>query len=309
MAPTFSSISPTAGSYTVVANFDQALLCSTVASSDFTATINGDSRAVTAVACTGATDATIELTLAGASTLLAPPAPGDTVAVTLAASAVTDQAGNEAAAATRSNTVPTIVVTAPADDALTNDNTPTYSGTASDGATPAGQTIVAVQASVDGGAFTPATCPGCPGASVTWSFTSATLAEGTHTIAFRAVDNDGGISNTVTRTVTIDTTIPTFTSIDATAGSPTVVATFSEAISCSTVSDIDFTATIGGAAVVVSSVSCTGAADATVEITLVSAPSTGQTVAVQLVGTVNDAAGNAARPPPAPIQPERRASS
>jgi Ca2+-binding RTX toxin-like protein len=82
---------------------------------------------------------------------------------------------------------------APADGALTNNPTPAYSLTADEAAT--------FQVSIDGATF---------GACAT-SCMPAALADGAHTLRFRAVDADENAHpglNPISRTVTIDTTAP-----------------------------------------------------------------------------------------------------
>ena len=287
--PTFDRISPLGGSTSVIATFSEPLACSSVLPTDFTVTVAALPRPVTAANCTTPSDDTVELVLAPTAL-----AAGNLVSVTLAASGVGDPAGNTTGATptVQSNTVPTVAIgTGPAEDTTTTDDTPEFTGTASDGAT---ESLAQVQVSIDGAAFAPVT------GTTSWSFTPSALADGTHTFEFRAVDSDGGVSPTVSRDFTVDDTGPVFQSIAATGGSTTVTATFDEPVQCSSVSDTDFTATINGGNVVVSSVACGGTsttADATIGITLASAPSTGQTVSVTLAAAVVDPAGNQATTP------------
>jgi len=90
------------------------------------------------------------------------------------------------------------VVLMPADGSVTNDNTPTYSGTAEGGST---VTIFVNGASVG---TTTATAGG------NWSFTPATvLADGTYTVRATATDLAGNTSpNSNTNTFTVDTVAP-----------------------------------------------------------------------------------------------------
>jgi predicted heme/steroid binding protein len=289
-APTFDLVSPQGGSTSVIVTFSEPVACSSVSLTDFTVTVTAITRAVTAVNCTAPSDSTVELVLATPNL-----AAGNVVSVTVAANGVTDPAGNSTGgtATTSSNTVPAITVSAtPADDTTTVDNTPTYSGTAADAGL--SETVAAVEVSVDGGAFSTTGVTG----TTTWSFTpTSVLADGAHTLVFRAVDDEGGTSPTATRDITVDTTPPTFQSIAATGGSTVVIATFSEPLECATVAETDFTATINSAPVTVSTVSCSGTTDSTIGVTLASAPSAGQTVSITLGGPVEDEPGNAAATP------------
>jgi hypothetical protein len=294
-APVFQRVSPQGGSTSVIVRFSEPLACSSVAVTDFTVTVATTTipRPVTAADCTTPSDDTVELTLSTPNLVA-----DDIVTVTVAADAVTDPAGNTTGgtATTSANTVPAITVNATpsADNSTTVDNTPTYTGTADDAGVLEGETVASVQVSVDGGAFSATGVTG----TETWSFTPASaLADGAHTLVFRALDDEDGTSPTVTRSITIDTTSPVLTSISAVGGDTEVTATFSEALSCTTVSDPDFTATIASTAVTVSMYTCEGTSDSTIRLVLASAPSTGQTVAVTLVGTVTDVPGNTAATP------------
>ena len=97
--PTFDSIAASEGSPIVVATFSEPVLCSTVQASDFAA---GGGASVLTATCSGTTDNTIDLTLDDERV------GGETVQITYAntspATAITDQAGNEAPTATRSTT-------------------------------------------------------------------------------------------------------------------------------------------------------------------------------------------------------------
>lgn len=184
---------------------------------------------------------------------------------------------------------PSIALTGPPNGTVTSDATPSYSGTA----TSPGTRIARVEAKVDAGGFSTAgvSCAGCGTPSASWSFTAAALPDGPHAISFRAIDVFGRGSPILTRTITVDTTPPTFASITATPASTSVTASFSEALACVTVNPFDFTAEINNLPVVVNNASCTGS---TVTLTLASAPGAGQTVEVTLTeaGIISDAAGN-----------------
>ena len=198
-------------------------------------------------------------------------------------------------------TTPSLTVTGLVNGSRTSDTTPGYSGTArSDG--PA---VARVEASVDGAAFGTAgvACSGCGTANAGWTFTpTAPLPEGPHGFAFRAIDAGGRASPTITRTLVVDTTAPTFASISATSGSSTVTAAFSEPLACITVDASDFSAQINASPVSVAQASCTGSS-AVVTLTLGSAPTAGQTVSVTLSGVVSDPAGNVVSTPVARSDP------
>lgn len=186
-------------------------------------------------------------------------------------------------------------VTGPPNGSVTFDSTPGYTGTARS----ATGEVRRVEVSVDGGAFATAGvfCTGCGGASASWSFTPVVpLADGPHSFGFRAIDDKGRSSGTITRTLTVDTTAPMFTSIAAAAGSNVVTATFSEPLACITVNAFDFTAMVGGAPVTVTNVGCLGASNV-VGLALGTAPTAGQVVSITLTGVVSDPAGNVAPRP------------
>ena len=111
--------------------------------------------------------------------------------------------------------------------------------------------------------------------------------------AHDAAGNPNTASNA--ETVRYDNIAPTFTGIVANAGSTKVFASFNEALDCTSVGTNDFTATVAGAPVVVTAVSCTAPHDDVIELTLSSAPDAGETVEVTLRtsgGGVSDRAGN-----------------
>ncbi|MBJ7458145.1 MAG: Ig-like domain repeat protein [Thermoleophilaceae bacterium] len=98
----------------------------------------------------------------------------------------------------------TVVIDTTAPSALTitgpsgliNDNTPTYALTGGNGGT--------LQCKVDGADY----------ANVASPYTTAPLSEGAHTISCRAVDAAGNSTAVVSRSVTVDTTVPTITIAD-----------------------------------------------------------------------------------------------
>jgi hypothetical protein len=184
---------------------------------------------------------------------------------------------------------PSIGVTGPPNGTLTSDTTPNYSGTAQS----FGAAVARIEAKLDTGPFSSAgvNCSGCGTPTASWTFSPPALADGPHSLSFRAIDTAGRSSPVLTRTLTVDATAPTFTSITATPMSAFVTATFSEPLACLTVNPSDFSAEIGGSLVAVDSVSCT-APGATITLTLASAPPANALVRVTLQHIVSDQAGN-----------------
>lgn len=192
-------------------------------------------------------------------------------------------------------TTPVLRVEGPPNGSVTSDATPGYTGTAQSSTA----AVARVEAKVDAGAFSTlgVSCSGCGTRAVSWTFTpTAPLPNGPHAFSFRAIDVNGRSSPTITFTVTVDTTAPTFVSITATPGSNSVAATFSEPLACTTVNSFDFSAEINGSAVAVTGVNCS-ASSATITLALGSAPAAGATVEVTLSGIVSDQAGNVAPRP------------
>jgi hypothetical protein len=256
--------------------------------------VNGSSFSVTGVTCTGCNTASATWSFTPASPLI------DGAHILLFRAV--DNAGAFSAVVTRTLTVdtavPTVAVTAgPAEASAVASARPTYSGTA--GGTGSGVSEVDVK--VDGGAFstTGVACTGCNSASATWSYTPlSNLSDGPHTLAFRSVDVAGNISASVVRTVTVDTTAPTFDLLTAVAANPVVTATFSEPILCSIVhtNGDQFLASVHGPEPVTAA-TCSGTASAAISVTLADAAATGDHVSLQLVGALTDPVGNAVSVP------------
>jgi hypothetical protein len=156
-----------------------------------------------------------------------------------------------------------------------------------------------VVAAVDGGAFANAgvTCSGCGTGAATWSWTApAPLADGPHSVAFQAVDGAGFTSPVTTRALIVDTAAPAYLSLSAPGGA--LAATFSEVLSCASVARTDFSAQVNGASRAVKTVTCTGTADDTIDVTLGGGGvHSGDSVALTLKAPVADPAGNTAPRP------------
>lgn len=184
----------------------------------------------------------------------------------------------------------------PPDGVRTNQRAPAYQGSAAD------QTgnVVAVEASIDGGAFAPAgvSCTGCPGRTVTWSFKPpAPLADGAHTVVIRAVDVAGRDSTLLTRHLTVDTVAPRVAGVTAQGAATTVGFAFSKPMLCASLQPGDFSAVVGVRFSAVTAVSCAGTAASGVSLTVAVPPRGGDRVAVTVLtpysGGPSDEAGNA----------------
>lgn len=209
--------------------------------------------------------------------------------------AATTAAGGQArTGAAGSASVASVAITGGlADGAATTDTTPTYSGTA----TATEGIVQRVTVAIDGG--TPGTvgvrCTGCGTNSARWELTpTAALAEGRHTIALRAIDASGSASSPASTSVVVDLTAPTFVDIAAARGSTLVTAEFDEPMRCSSITADDFDAELAGDAVNVSEVRCAGVTAPTFGVIIGRTGAAGDVVSLRLVGSVTDAAGNAA---------------
>jgi len=103
---------------------------------------------------------------------------------------------------------PSVILTALTPDP-TNDPTPTFSGTATDTPSP----IASVEYQVDSGEWTPAQAVDrtFDSTSEVYTFTTATLTDGLHTVWVRATDAAGNVSTLVSDAFTLDTTGPAVT--------------------------------------------------------------------------------------------------
>lgn len=304
--PKAAAASATGGAGTVTVSFSKPMLCATLAPADFGVLDGGRSLGVRAVSCAGTAAASALLTLDTA------PRGGDQVSVQVFGSSrggPTDQAGNgivQPAQATvvAANVAPGVAVTGGmAPGVLTNQAQPAYQGRAAD---PDGN-VSAIQASVDGGGYSSAgmSCGSCVGngvapiaAPVTWAWRAPQrLADGSHTLSFRSVDNAGTPSGAVTETVTIDTLPPKLAAVAAQGGNPTVALTFSKPLACASLSPRDFQVLSGGRYATVDGVSCTGGAAMVVSLSLAVPPRGGDSVMVTVLSPYSggpvDQAGNA----------------
>ena len=173
------------------------------ATADNTPTISGAAEAGSTVAVTidGAVAGTATTDGSGAWTFTTAALADGSHTVSATA---TDAVGNLSPASVTINftvdvTAPvTPTITAPASGSTTADNTPAISGTSEAGAT--------VTVSIDGAATGTATANG----SGVWTFGSATLADGPHTVSATATDAVGNLSQVSTiSSFTVDATAPT----------------------------------------------------------------------------------------------------
>ena len=144
-------------------------------------------------------------------------------------------------------TPPTVSITALSPDP-TRDNTPTFTGTATD----TQSNISSVEYKVDDGSWTAATASDGAFDSLSegYTFTTSTLSDGAHTVYVRATDayaNTTAEADYATDSFTVDTTAPTVTDKSPASGATgvaittTVTATFSEAMDASTITTSSFT--------------------------------------------------------------------
>lgn len=220
---------------------------------------------------------------------------GGTGAVSGAVEAeATEAAGGTAAPTSASDALGVAITGGLAQGAVTNDTTPTYSGTAS--ATTGEVDKVTVKVGSGAASDAGIVCTGCGSDAATWTYTPPTpLAEGRHTIELRAVDARGGTSAPASTSVTVDTTPPRFESVTGARGTNRLVAQFSEPVLCTSVSAGDFTATVEGAKVSITEARCAGGSS--VELVIGRTLAAGEKVSLTLVGAVTDLAGNQAPTP------------
>ncbi|HWD09031.1 MAG TPA: transglycosylase domain-containing protein [Actinomycetota bacterium] len=301
--PKVTGVTATGGAAAVGITFSKPLVCSSLNPQDFQVLAGYRFLGVTAVGCAGNASAGVSLTVN------TPPRGGDPVQATVVSpysGGPTDLAGNQVASprgatVVATNVPPSLAVTGgQATGTATAQTHPSYQGTALD---PDGN-VTGLQASVDGGPFSGYgfSCSACfsnaPVATpVDWTWKSpGSLADGAHSVALRSVDNAGADSPVVTETVTIDTVPPKPTGVTATAGDPTVTATFSKPLSCPTVSQGSITAIVGNQSDPVTGVTCAGTASTSIGISLNLPPLGGDPVLLMFTNAVTDQPGNPVSP-------------
>ncbi|MBX3566405.1 MAG: putative Ig domain-containing protein, partial [Sphingomonas sp.] len=242
-----------------------------------TPTLSGTAEAGATVTITigGATGGTVTASGGGAWSFTTAPLADGAYAVTATAS---DAVGNVSpASATRTFTVDTTapaapVVTAPANGSTNADNRPTITGTAEAGAT---VTVV-----IDGATAGTTTATGG-----TWSFTAATLADGTHTVRAIAADAVGNASAaSATISFTVDATAPAAPVVTAPVNG-SVISTATPIVSGTAEANATVTVAIDGA----TAGTATAAAGGSWSFQTVTALSAGTHTAS---ATATDAAGN-----------------
>ncbi|HEU5003079.1 MAG TPA: transglycosylase domain-containing protein [Actinomycetota bacterium] len=307
VAPKPAALTAVGGSVSMTATFSKPLACSSLQAGQFSITA-GPNRSVVveSLACPGASSASVALTLDAA------PRGGDQVVVTIAsgpagAAGPTDAAGNPVATprlvATAADQAPTLQL-ALAPGTTTSSPRPTFTGSATD---PDGG-VAGIRASLDGGPFTAGgvSCPVCSptapvGQPVSWSYQAPGLPDGPHTVALEAVDTGGATSPVATQTLVVNSQPPAVQRILASGESSVVAVLLSKPVSCSSVNLGEFSVTAGGSPVDVALATCTGTADAVVDLVLASAPAPGAEVAVTVSRGILDDAGNRLVLPAAPL--------
>ena len=98
-------------------------------------------------------------------------------------------------------TPPTVSISSPTSGSYVKTATVAVSDSASD----SGSGVAKVEVQVDGGAFSLAT------GTTSWSFTTAALSDGSHSVTAKATDNAGNSATSTSVTFTVDTTAPVLT--------------------------------------------------------------------------------------------------
>jgi len=183
---------------------------------------------------------------------------GSTTYTVTVTTGVRDTAGNPMAAnyafsySTTDVVPPSSAITAPANGALINSasaNPFTISGTAADNLA-----VASIEVSTNGGTtWNPATCTGCPGTSVTWTYSWTLPADGSYNIRSRARDASSNLETPAAgTTVTIDRTAPTVSTTTPVNSASNIVVnssvtmTWSENVNCTTVNTTNITISSGG---------------------------------------------------------------
>ncbi|MBI5665336.1 MAG: alkaline phosphatase, partial [Nitrospirae bacterium] len=148
-------------------------------------------------------------------------------------------------------TLPSSAITIPSNGVLINSSASdpyTVNGTASDNSG-----VQGVEVSVNGGAWTSASCTGCGTGSANWTYDWSLPSDGIYTIQSRSTDVAGNLEiQGAGNTVTIDRTAPAVNSTVPANGAVgiaidgNVTITWSENVNCSTVSTANITSTSPG---------------------------------------------------------------
>jgi len=245
-APAVSSTIPANGATgvalnsSVTINWSEDVNCATVTTASITSSSTG-------WALSGCSNNQAVFTTSGQS--------GLTTYIVTVTTAVLDTYNNPMSAnsvftyTTADVTPPASTILTPANGSSINSSSPnpySVSGSASDNLSVSG-----IEVSTNGGStWNPATCTGCPGANVTWTYTWTLPADGTYTVRSRAKDTSNntelpGAGNTVTIDRTppsVSTTSPVNGAMDVVLNS-SVTITWSENINCSTVDPASITST------------------------------------------------------------------
>ena len=301
IAPTLGEVRSTGGSPSVEVAFSEPLECTRSAAAQFGVRVAGRRAAVESAVCEGA-----------AVRLEVDPAPqgGEKVDLSVRGPSrrvepLADPAGNPVAAAgvsiAASNVRPVVT--------LDTDVSELFVGPAQGPPEPVriegkavdpDGTVESVEASLDGAPFSsrPVRCRGCgrPG-EATFTLDLEPGAAGVRrTVAFRAVDGASVRSLPVGSGLTSDAEAPVLKSISARSGASTLTVEFSEPVACGTVDTPDFKVGGSGKPHIVLTTLCAGESQKEVQLRISGRLKPGETLSVQLKGSVADEAGNIVEP-------------
>jgi hypothetical protein len=311
VVPVFTGAEAVGGRSTVNVFYNEAVVCGSVDSGDYTVTVAGGADAVTAVACAGTEAQAVTLTLATA------PQVGQAVAVTAKAgtdgNTVTDAAGARQPAGDAVSTAATAtqvprLVSGSVATAVNGTTTLTlvYSEPITCSTVDANGSDYTVTRTATADNPTSAACASS-GTSDHVNLTLPTAAVGGdvfHVTVKAGADGDtvkdpAGAPEPVDDKV--DVVVPSFSGVTATAGATTVTASYNKSIVCSTVDAADYQVARNNTSNdLVTGAACpsgSGPTSTTVIITVQTAPSRGDTVRVTAArgldtDTVKDPAGS-----------------
>lgn len=299
IAPTMAEVRSTGGSSAVDVTFSEAVACTGSAAAQFRVRVGGKRASVVAAACEGT----------GARLTIAPvPHGGEKLDLSVRGPSgrrpsLTDRAGNPVAAAgatiTASNAAPEITLNTDVTELFVGPGEPEPIRIQGRAVDPDG-VVESVEASLDGGPFAarPVRCRGC-GRSREATFT-LDLEPGApgvrRTVAFRAVDDASVRSLPAGSGLTSDAEAPVLKSISVRSGVSTVTARFSEPVACESVDTPDFKVTGSGGPRIVLTTLCAGTAQNDIQLRVSGRIKPGETLSLQLKGSVADEAGNIAEP-------------